>query len=92
MTATHAFDAIVAGFDDQLRCEMATLAGSQCRRPAHWLIDVHGCQRALLCGHHARRWERRTRAGLCIDGAIRCPDCGCVFSRLENVARIAGPL
>nr|VTP03944.1 hypothetical protein BIN_B_05321 [Mycobacterium riyadhense] len=39
MTAARtAFDAIVAGFDDQVHCEMPTLAGVQCRWPARWNV------------------------------------------------------
>jgi hypothetical protein len=55
----NTFEAMIAAFDEPLLCEMTTQAGVRCRRTAHWRLDLHGCEQALLCGQHAKAWERR---------------------------------
>lgn len=84
---TVSFATIVAGFTDELRCDAPTHDGGQCLRPARWRISVHGCEQGNLCGHHAKRWERATRADL-LSGTVWCGHCGRVFSRFGDAAKI----
>jgi hypothetical protein len=59
MSTVTAFEAVISVWDVQVCCEMTTHAGSRCRRSAYWRADLHGCEQALLCGHHKGRWVRQ---------------------------------
>jgi hypothetical protein len=87
MTAT-AFAAVISGWDEQVRCEMTTQAGAQCQRPASWRADLHGCEQALLCGHHKSAWVRRTVQHFGRDGAARCWWCRKRFDSFDAACRI----
>ena len=84
---TTAFDEIVAAFNDQPRCEMTTLAGGQCQRPARWRVDLHGCEQAIMCSHHKTAWIRHVLAEQ-LDGQPRCAHCRTVFDRFDDAVRI----
>lgn len=58
--STHsAFDALIAArWDQPVTCEIPTQAGDSCRRPAHWRINLHGCEQAIACGQHKEAWRR----------------------------------
>lgn len=86
-TPNAVFDEIVATFDAHPPCAIQTNAGGQCRRPARWHMNVHGCQRVNVCGHHKSHWERRTRTDLRF-GAIHCDNCGTDFTSFDDTVRI----
>lgn len=93
-----AFDAIVASFSDELRCEMTTLSGGHCLRAARWRIDLHGCEQVNMCAQHKNAWVRqaladdraaKSKAGsLKFGGRPRCAHCGRVFECLDEAVRI----
>lgn len=78
------FDSIVAAWSLSLNCEMTTEAGARCQRQAHWRLDLHGCEQALLCGQHLKAWRRdalsRELSGL----APECNHCGCIFRSVDD--------
>lgn len=57
-----AFAAIVGNFSAFVGCEADTAGGVPCRRPARWLLNLHGCERVTMCGQHLAAWERRANA------------------------------
>ena len=74
------FQAIIASFGLNTQCEMTIAQSQPCPRPAEWRIDLHGCERALLCGQHLRAWERdaaKTSTG-------RCAHCGRQFTLISD--------
>lgn len=89
MNITHvagtavAFDAVVAGWDDKLHCEMATQTAARCQRPAHWRLNLHGCEQASLCGQHLSRWQRDASME-CRLSTPRCAHCGRQFERVTD--------
>jgi hypothetical protein len=88
MTTATAFEAVISAWDEQVRCEMTTQAGTGCRRLAYWRADLHGCERALLCGHHKSAWVRRTVQHFGRDGAARCWWCRKRFDSFDAACRI----
>ena len=90
MTRTHdhrstpvdqtAFDAAIAGWFETLHCEATRKQGGSCRRPAHWLLNLHGCERVLLCGQHVRAWQRDAHATM---GPF-CDQCGGAWATLVD--------
>lgn len=67
-----AFDRIVNGWADTPNCEANRNRGAQCRRPARWRLNIHGCQVVLLCTHHLHAWERKAHATM----TPYCDHCG----------------
>ncbi len=80
------FDAIVAAFGNQLRCEATTHTGGRCLRLARWRIDLHGCEEANMCGHHKCKWLRREH--WCCPGPAHCPLCDREFPSLDDAVRV----
>lgn len=70
-----AFEAVIAGWDDIVQCEMGTQSGRRCRRPARWRLDLHGCELALLCGQHKAGWVKRA------EYEVRCASTSCSYCR-----------
>jgi len=87
MSTAVPFESVIAAWDEPLRCQQATDAGIRCRRGAYWLIDVHGCERGLACGHHARRWERANRNELRRCAYLVCTLCGRQSTRFDDTGR-----
>lgn len=56
-------------------CEAVTATGACCKRPANWLLNLHGCERVLLCGQHLRRWEWMAHTTM----DATCSTCGRVW-------------
>jgi hypothetical protein len=67
-----ALDDMVARFGERPRCE----SDSPCTRPAPWLINLHGCEQAIMCGQHKTAWMRRVQAN---GGRLRCVRCNTEF-------------
>ncbi|SON62260.1 hypothetical protein MSIMFI_03785 [Mycobacterium simulans] len=89
MNATPtAFEGIVAAFGDPIRCERKTLPGEGCRRPAYWLVDLHGCERMFMCGQHRTAWLRRHRALDLRRGELRCAHCRHAFACIDDAVRV----
>lgn len=86
-TWTALFDKVVAGYDDQLRCEMPGAAGDTCRRPARWRVDLHGCEQVLMCTQHKNTWIGARRADE-EAGQPRCTHCGRVFESLDAAVTV----
>ena len=83
-TAT-AFEAIISAWDEQIRCEMTTKQGTRCRRAGVLArADLHGCEQALLCGHHESAWVRQATQHFRRDGAARCWWCRKRFDSLGD--------
>ncbi|WP_162938404.1 hypothetical protein [Mycobacterium kyogaense] len=75
-----AFEAAISGWNEHLACEMPTRAGTACGRPARWRLNLHGCEQALLCGHHLRAWQRAA-----IESSTgRCAHCGRQFDGVAD--------
>ncbi|MDC8980498.1 hypothetical protein PR370_01945 [Mycobacterium marinum] len=72
------FDAIVAAFGNQLRCEATTHTGGRCLRLVRWRLNLHGCEQVLLCSQHLRAWEREADA----ECRPECAHCGGRFDSL----------
>ncbi|MCV7300867.1 hypothetical protein H7J93_14670 [Mycobacterium barrassiae] len=68
----EAFERVIAAWSEPVDCEAHTKLGAQCRRPAHWRLDLHGCETVLLCRHHLRAWELKARSTM----APWCAVCG----------------
>jgi hypothetical protein len=73
------FDEAVAGWDNKIPCVWETDSGRSCRRAAHWDLNIHGCMRGTLCGHHFRTWQRDN------DGCTLCPHCGVDFPSFADI-------
>jgi hypothetical protein len=54
MTTATAFEAVIAVWNERMCCEMTTQQRTRCQRPAYWRADLHGCEQALMCGHHTK--------------------------------------
>jgi hypothetical protein len=88
MSTATAFEAVISAWDQQMHCEMTTQAGARCRRLAYWRADLHGCEQALLCGHHKSSWMRRTMHQFRIDGAARCWRCYKQFDSFDAACKV----
>lgn len=88
MTTATAFEAVISAWDEQVRCEMTTQTGTGCRRLAYWRADLHGCERALLCGQHKNSWTRRALHHFRADGAARCWWCRKRFDRFDDACTV----
>lgn len=64
-----AFERVIAAWSDTLDCQANTKLGAQCRRPARWRLDLHGCHVVLLCGNHLRGLGTESAGD---DGAVLC--------------------
>lgn len=53
----------------------ARKVANSCKRPANWLLNLHGCERVLLCGQHLRRWEWMAHTTM----DATCSTCGRVW-------------
>lgn len=84
MTTIRDFDTLVARLHDSVHCEIATLTGAACRRPASWRINLHGCEQANACGHHKEAWLREAVANHTRAGIPRCVHCGQMFATLGD--------
>lgn len=88
----HQLEQLAAAWNDAPRCEMDTKAGAQCCRPAHWRLNLHGCEHVLICGQHLNAWKRNcesdTRGGSL---SPKCVHCGRQFASLID-AYSATPL
>lgn len=82
---TAPFDEIVAAFGDQPRCQMSSLVGAQCLRPARWRINLHGCEQVNMCTQHKTAWVRKMRAQ---HGNPCCAHCGHEFGSFNDAVRI----
>jgi hypothetical protein len=82
-----AFEAVISAWDEQVRCAMPTKQRARCQRPAYWRVDLHGCERVLVCGQHKQAWIRRALAQ-CRSRLPACVHCGRMFSSLD--ARVQG--
>lgn len=84
--AVTEFDQIVAAWDQQIPCEAETKSGNPCRRPGHWLIDMHGEGGATICGQHLSSWVKECEAKLASDRLVgklpRCPVCDRMFAQI----------
>jgi hypothetical protein len=87
MSTATAFEAVISAWDEQVRCEMPTQAGSHCRRLAYWRLDLHGCEVVLMCGHHKQRWLRQTLAG-CRDAVLACAHCRRPFASFDDAGKV----
>ena len=87
MSTTTAFEAVVSAWDEQIRCEMDTQAGSRCRRPAYWRADLHGCEVVLMCGQHKQRWLRRVLAE-CRTRMPVCAHCRRTFASFDAACKV----
>lgn len=76
--AATLLETITAAWNARPRCEIETAAGRQCRRAASWKIDLHGCEQAIACGQHCRRWLAESLQNFALSDA-RCAHCGRVF-------------
>lgn len=79
-TCTDAFESVIAAWSETLNCGANTKLGAQCRRPARWRLDIHGCETVLLCRHHVRIWEQKARATM---GPF-CASCGHTWPSLSD--------
>lgn len=85
-TGNHAiaFDEIVAAWTRMVNCEATTQTGMPCRRPASWRINLHGCERAVVCGQHLRTWKRDAAGS-----TGRCAHCGLQFDTITAAYTVA---
>ncbi|WP_100522660.1 hypothetical protein [Mycobacteroides abscessus] len=77
------FAAIVNAWDESPKCEMPTAHGASCRHTARWRINLHGCERAIVCGQHLRVWKRKADRNA-HTATARCGHCGRVFTILAD--------
>lgn len=77
------FEDITAAWDERIPCE-AKSGGHPCRNTATWRVDVHGCERKLMCTSHLRDWERRTAEVLAV-GRTTCGRCLLTFSQMNRI-------
>ncbi len=61
-------------------CQAVTAAGAGCKRPANWLLNLHGCERVLLCGQHLSAWKRKADATM----SPECATCGRAWPTLTD--------
>jgi hypothetical protein len=87
MTTSTAFEAVIAAWDEQVRCEMPTQAGNHCQRLAYWRVDLHGCELVLMCGQHKQKWLRRALAE-CRSRVPECAFCHRTFDSLEAACKV----
>lgn len=69
-----------------VRCEIATAAG-QCRKPARWHLDCHGCSSGNVCNQCLRDWQRRTATAIGADGGP-CRQCGRSFTTVNEAGTV----
>ena len=74
------FESVISAWGSQPQCEMATHNGNQCRRPAHWRLNLHGCEAAISCGQHLRMWTREAAT----NSSGRCAHCGRTFDQITD--------
>lgn len=79
------FEDVISAWTQHVCCELPTLQGGQCRRPAYWRVDLHGCEQALLCGQHLRSWLREVSANNVV-AIPRCGLCGRIFDTAADGA------
>lgn len=85
MSRAMELDALRASWDTPPpSCEATTKSGN-CQRRAHWLLNIHGCERVMLCGQHLRAWEDKARATMCPD----CANCGRAWPTLAEAYTIS---
>lgn len=86
MTTTQfAFEYVIASWQERLKCEITTSAGSRCQRPATWRADAHGCENRVMCTGHLQNWLRRIEAVLQIADQTKCGLCGRWFCHLDGI-------
>lgn len=72
------FDQIVESFDAKVPCQWQLKSSRNCRRGAHWHLNIHGCFVGNVCGHHHAAWRRINF------GRTRCAKCLRVFPDFES--------
>ena len=87
-TPSPNFEDVISAWTDTFRCRQKTHLGHGCQRPARWLLNIHGCQRIVLCGHHLNQWRRPTLRDL-QHSAVVCSLCGRTFYRFDDAATVA---
>lgn len=87
-TTTVTFEIVISAWREKVACEITTRGGTQCRRPARWRVDVHGCERALMCTNHFQHWESRVVQELTRTRTTLCGLCARSFSSLSAVRTV----
>ncbi|KRD04957.1 hypothetical protein ASE48_20160 [Mycobacterium sp. Root265] len=74
------FGDLVAHWGDRVPCDWyADLPNHKpCRRPANWDVNLHGCYRGTVCGHHYWEWHRDNI------GRTYCEDCDTRFPSFSD--------
>jgi hypothetical protein len=71
-----AWQDIVAGWDEWVRCEFRNkTTGHQCRRPAVWVGHRHEHGPRVVCTQHYHRWLHAVTADIAKQGYFRCSAC-----------------
>jgi integrase len=86
-----AFQNVIAGWDDALRCEVDSLSthqGKPCQRQARWQLNLHGCRRMMLCKSDIEAFKRNMLAALHKRRPLVCVHCGESFRRLDDACTI----
>lgn len=83
-TTTDSFQQVIATWFEPLNCEQVTEQGRQCRRSAHWKLDLHGCQQVLLCKQHLNAWTRKAHTRM----APSCLKCGRAWPTTSDAFRV----
>lgn len=86
MTATDidsAFQEAIAGWDEQVRCEMGMK--TQCKRTANWIVHLHGCKDYLVCGQHYKlNFLDTAQSAIAATGRVECRFCRQEFQTVES--------
>ena len=86
-TNTTTFDDVISVWHERVHCEMSTQSGSRCRRLAYWRVDLHGCERVVMCGRHKQAWLLRALAK-CRTRLPACPHCGRIFESFDAACAV----
>ncbi len=80
-----AFELVISAWEDPVQCEVDTRGGNQCRHPASWRTDFHGCSRGLMCTQHMHVYRRSVEAAFSHKGrrGAPCNWCGKMFMSPE---------
>jgi hypothetical protein len=79
-----AWEAVVAGWEERVRCQFVRRAtGQQCRRAAVWVGSEHEHGPTTTCTQHYHRWANWATGKLAKNGYFVCT-CGRKFQSLEE--------
>jgi hypothetical protein len=87
-----AFQNVIAMWDEGPRCEVATMEthrGAPCKRRAKWRVNLHGCQKLLLCERDVQAQRATLLKALYEGRRLECVHCLRMFDRLDDACSMA---